>query len=191
MLSHFNVVANICQQVYGPPEIRICDEATGRTSSTKQYIVVYCCKLNNAWVYDELAVLEIQVQTPLKLQCCLRCVLLNGTWFVVSPWPLYIYNIKWVVNPGKGVVKNIAPNPTVSPTCPKFYNPQNQNHNTRTPPRRPSVTPRHYPWNTLTWPTVPLPIPTPTHPITIRAKWYCYWYLRNTALWELNKTTIC
>ena len=31
MLSHFNVVANICQQVLGPPEIRVCEQARGTT----------------------------------------------------------------------------------------------------------------------------------------------------------------
>ena len=30
MLSHFNVVANICQQVLGPPEIRVCEPAQGK-----------------------------------------------------------------------------------------------------------------------------------------------------------------
>ena len=29
MLTHFNLVANACQQVLGPPNHRICDEATG------------------------------------------------------------------------------------------------------------------------------------------------------------------
>lgn len=30
MLSHFNVVANICQQVLGPSEIRVCEPAQGK-----------------------------------------------------------------------------------------------------------------------------------------------------------------
>jgi hypothetical protein len=34
MLSHFNVVANICQQVLGTPEMRICPQvANGKRMS--------------------------------------------------------------------------------------------------------------------------------------------------------------
>ena len=38
MLSHFNVVANICQQVLGPSEIRVCEPATGRASLMLDFV---------------------------------------------------------------------------------------------------------------------------------------------------------
>ena len=40
MLTHFNLVANVCQQVLGPPEHRICDEATGNYSDLLFYIII-------------------------------------------------------------------------------------------------------------------------------------------------------
>ena len=37
MLTHFNLVANTCQQVLGPPNHRICDEATGKYNFNLYY----------------------------------------------------------------------------------------------------------------------------------------------------------
>lgn len=40
MLTHFNLVANACQQLYGPPEIRTCEEAQG-TFCTLDYFASF------------------------------------------------------------------------------------------------------------------------------------------------------